>query len=143
MQLFCDQCGTKFGVTTLRADSNFCSICGKSLSGYIKQQCLDLFNTSPKAPRTADDAKTNRKKNKVVDFDDKSIVREGHRKRVRPIEGRPNPGPLVIQGRGMGKRIRKTPQRYTDEVYPRNRIKPKVATPTKKVTWPTNSYVKV
>ena len=47
MRLFCDQCGTELGSTTLRADSKFCSICGKSLSDFIKSQ-RGNFKTSPK-----------------------------------------------------------------------------------------------
>jgi hypothetical protein len=53
MRLFCDQCGTELDATTLRADSRFCSICGKALSEYIKQQCTNLFNKSPKGGRTS------------------------------------------------------------------------------------------
>src|SRR5947207_12843246 len=89
MRLFCDQCGTEFGATTLRADSKFCSICGKALSDYIKRQSGNLFKTSPKAPRTADDGKTYGKKRKNVDLDDdEASVDDVHRKtRGRPRKG--------------------------------------------------------
>ena len=90
MRLFCDQCGTEFGPTTLRADSKFCSICGKALSDYIKQQSGNLFKTSPKGSRTADDAKTYGKKRKNVDLeDDEEVsVSDGPRKtRGRPRRG--------------------------------------------------------
>lgn len=52
MRLFCDQCGTEFSAITLRADSKYCSICGKALSDYIKQQCNSLFKSSPKSGRS-------------------------------------------------------------------------------------------
>jgi hypothetical protein len=52
MRLFCDQCGTEFSATTLRADSKYCSICGKALSDFIKQQCNSLFKSSPKSGRS-------------------------------------------------------------------------------------------
>ena len=51
IRLFCDQCGTELDSTTLRADSKFCSICGKALSDFIKSQCGSLFKTSPKAQK--------------------------------------------------------------------------------------------
>jgi hypothetical protein len=51
MRLFCDQCGQEFGERTVRADSKFCSYCGKPLSDYIKQQCVQLFPTSPPSSR--------------------------------------------------------------------------------------------
>ena len=52
----------------------------------------------------------------------------------------------LFQGLGKGKRIRKTTQRYVDEVDPTsagNRLKPTVATPIKKVTGGLKSYIKV
>jgi hypothetical protein len=60
MRLFCDQCGEEFGENTLRADSKFCSYCGKALSTYIKHQSSVLFHSSPKSyayekKRKADD----------------------------------------------------------------------------------------
>lgn len=54
MRLFCDQCGTEFGDGTLRPDSKFCSLCGKPLSDYIKEQCAHLPDTSPKAGGRSD-----------------------------------------------------------------------------------------
>ena len=51
IRLFCDQCGTELNSTTLRADSKFCSTCGKALSDFIKSQCGSLFKTSPKAQK--------------------------------------------------------------------------------------------
>ena len=90
MRLFCDQCGTELGATTLRADSRFCSICGKALSDYIKQRSGSLFKTSPKAPRGADNAKIYKKKRKNIDLDDDDAasVSDGHRKtRGRPRKG--------------------------------------------------------
>lgn len=50
MRLFCDQCGTELGSTALRADSKFCSICGKALSDFIKSQ-RGNFKTSPKGAK--------------------------------------------------------------------------------------------
>ena len=90
MRLFCDQCGTEFGAKTLRADSKFCSICGKALSEYIKQQSGNLFKTSPKAPRTADNAKTYEKKRKNVDLDDDDEASASDR--LRKTRGRPRRG---------------------------------------------------
>jgi hypothetical protein len=52
MRLFCDQCGTEFGTGTLRPDSKFCSLCGKSLSEYIKEHATNFLKTSPKAGRS-------------------------------------------------------------------------------------------
>jgi len=52
MRLFCDQCGEEFDEHTLRADSKFCSYCGKALSDYIKQQSSYLFQSSPKGTRS-------------------------------------------------------------------------------------------
>jgi hypothetical protein len=60
MRLFCDQCGTEFSAITLRADSKFCSICGKALSDFIKQQCSSLFKSSPKGGRTGHFGRENR-----------------------------------------------------------------------------------
>jgi len=51
MPLFCDQCGEEFGENALRANSKFCSYCGKALSDYVKQQCPSLFKSSPTASR--------------------------------------------------------------------------------------------
>jgi hypothetical protein len=51
MRLFCDQCGTEFGTGTLRPDSKFCSLCGKSLSEYIKEHATNLLETTPNAGR--------------------------------------------------------------------------------------------
>ena len=87
MRLFCDQCGTEFGATTLRADSKFCSICGKALSDYVKQQCGNLFKTSPQAPHTADDAKTYEKKRKNVDLDEEEESSAGGKTRGRLSRG--------------------------------------------------------
>src|SRR5947207_8985835 len=89
MRLFCDQCGTEFGATTLRADSKFCSICGKALSDYIKQQSGNLFKTSPKGARTADDSKTYGKKRKNLDLDDDEASVDGGPRKTR---GRPRKG---------------------------------------------------
>jgi hypothetical protein len=91
MRLFCDQCGTEFGAKTLRADSKFCSICGKALSEYIKQQSGNLFKTSPKAPRTADNAKTYGKKRTNVDLDDDDDEASASDK-LRKTRGRPRRG---------------------------------------------------
>jgi hypothetical protein len=52
MPLFCDQCGEEFGENTLRADSKFCSHCGKALSDFIKQQCSHLFKSLPTSSRS-------------------------------------------------------------------------------------------
>ena len=54
MRLFCDQCGTEFGDGTLRSDSKFCSLCGKPLSDFLKEQCTHLPDTSPKAGGRSD-----------------------------------------------------------------------------------------
>ena len=66
MPLFCDQCGEEFGENTLRADSKFCSYCGKALSDYVKQQCMSLFKSpswflgdgTPHSPTSAKKRKT-------------------------------------------------------------------------------------
>lgn len=52
MRLFCDQCGTEFGEGTLRTDSKFCSLCGKALSDYIKDQCATLAGFARSAGRS-------------------------------------------------------------------------------------------
>ena len=54
MRLFCDQCGTEFGEGTLRSDSKFCSLCGKPLSDYIKEQCTNLVDSPPKSAGRSD-----------------------------------------------------------------------------------------
>jgi hypothetical protein len=54
MRLFCDQCGTEFGDGALRSDSKFCSLCGKPLSDYIKEQCVYLVDTPPKSSGRSD-----------------------------------------------------------------------------------------
>lgn len=41
MQLFCDHCGTEFTPKVLRAESRFCSCCGKPLSEYIKEHAFE------------------------------------------------------------------------------------------------------
>jgi hypothetical protein len=63
MRLFCDQCGTEFGATTLRADSKFCSLCGKALSEYVKRQCHNLFKSTPKVGRVDTKTLTGRESN--------------------------------------------------------------------------------
>jgi hypothetical protein len=54
MRLFCDQCGTEFGDGALRPNSKFCSLCGKALSEYIKEQCAHLVDGSPKSAGRSD-----------------------------------------------------------------------------------------
>ena len=48
MRLFCDQCGTEFGIEILRTDSRFCTICGKSLSDYVKKHTTSVLKNPPK-----------------------------------------------------------------------------------------------
>jgi hypothetical protein len=93
MRLFCDQCGTEFGTTTLRADSKFCSICGKELSDFIKQQSQHLFKTSPKAGRSTDNAKIALTKKRKIDEEEENgsdiqrITRGGSRNKVGQANG--------------------------------------------------------
>jgi hypothetical protein len=54
MRLFCDQCGTEFGDGSLRSDSRFCSLCGKALSDYIKEQCANFVESPPKSAGRSD-----------------------------------------------------------------------------------------
>lgn len=48
MRLFCDQCGTEFGIEILRTDSKFCTLCGKSLSDYVKKHATSVLKKPPK-----------------------------------------------------------------------------------------------
>jgi hypothetical protein len=87
MRLFCDQCGTEFGAETLRADSKFCSICGKALSDYIRQQSVHLFKLSPKSGRTSlstDDNKSLSKKRKNIEEEEESASDNRRRTRFSP-----------------------------------------------------------
>jgi len=88
MRLFCDQCGTEFGTATLRADSKFCSHCGKTLSDYVKQQRNTLFvKSSPNYGKTSKSTgvATPGKKRKVSDEEEAESTSEGvKRKRGRP-----------------------------------------------------------
>ena len=89
MRLFCDQCGTEFGETTLRADSKFCSICGKPLSDYIKEQSGNLFKSSPKTARTnhftgsPKPLSPSSKKRKPVEEEEEESASDGLRKSRR------------------------------------------------------------
>jgi hypothetical protein len=83
MRLFCDQCGTEFGAKTLRADSKFCSICGKALSDYIRQQSVHLFKLSPKSGRTSlstDDNKSLSKKRKNIEEEEEESASDNQRR---------------------------------------------------------------
>lgn len=91
MQLFCDQCGTELGALMLRADSKFCSSCGKALSDYIKQQSSSLFKSSPKGGRiahvsysspTSPNNKTS-KKRKSEDHDERDHVKQAKRDSIQ------------------------------------------------------------
>lgn len=88
MRLFCDQCGTEFGTAALRPDSKFCSLCGKTLSDYVKQQRNALFvKSSPIYGKTNKPAgvATPGKKRKVSDEEEEESTSEGiKRKRGRP-----------------------------------------------------------
>src|SRR5271170_5642199 len=100
MRLFCDQCGTEFGTSTLRPDSKFCSLCGKTLSEYVKQQRNALFvKSSPSYGKTNKSAGVaiSGKKRKISDEDEEeSTSEEPKRKR-----GRPRKYPLkVVNGTG-------------------------------------------
>ena len=93
MRLFCDQCGTEFGTATLRPDSKFCSLCGKTLSEYIKQQRNALFvKSSPsygKSSKSAGPTMTG-KKRKVEEEEEEESTSEG----VKRKRGRPRKYPL-------------------------------------------------
>jgi hypothetical protein len=93
MRLFCDQCGTEFGTAALRPDSKFCSLCGKTLSEYVKQQRNSLFvksspnyGKSSKSPGVANTGK----KRKVSDEEEEESTSEG----VKRKRGRPRKYPL-------------------------------------------------
>ena len=91
MRLFCDQCGTEFGTATLRPDSKFCSLCGKTLSEYVKQQRNALFVKSPKHSQSGKSAGVaiSGKRRKIPDEEEEdSMSEEQKRKRGRPR--RPN-----------------------------------------------------
>jgi len=40
MRLFCDHCGTEFSPKALRAESRFCSSCGKPLSEFVREEAF-------------------------------------------------------------------------------------------------------
>ena|SRR5277367_5416026 len=88
MRLFCDQCGTEFGAATLRPDSKFCSLCGKTLSDYVKQQRNALFvKSSPNYGKTnkSPGVVISGKKRKVSDEEEEETTSDGpKRKRGRP-----------------------------------------------------------
>lgn len=70
----------------MRADSKFCSICGKALSDYIRQQSVHLFKSSPKSGRTSqltDDNKTLSKKRKNIEEEEESAS-DNQRTHVNP-----------------------------------------------------------
>jgi len=94
MRLFCDHCGTEFSPKALRAESRFCSSCGKPLSEFVKEQAYGTAFRSRGLLPTPDDQ-----------YNDPFSKKEGKKRKDRELRGVNNSG--LGNNRHSPKRTRK------------------------------------